>query len=220
MNIFSTDSFLFRFLNLIADIVLLHILWIICSLPIITIGASTTALYYTAMKRVRKDEGYIVKNFLLSFKQNLKQSTIIWLIVLATGIILYIDFRIAMAAEGMLGKIMLIGCSTLIFPYTFTLLYIFPIQAKFENNVIANLKNAFLMSFSNLGCTFALLVLIATFVILAFSYAPFIGVLVICGMGTFGYLSAGIFVYIFRKYIPNELEEDIESNGMNFDDID
>ena len=63
MNLFSYNSPLSRFLYFVADIVTLHILWIIYSLPIITIGASTTALYYSCMKRIRTGEGYVSQTF-------------------------------------------------------------------------------------------------------------------------------------------------------------
>ena len=78
MNLFSYDSPFSRFLYFVADIVTLHFLWILYSLPIITIGASTTALYYSCMKRIRTGEGYVTQNFRKSFRQNFKQSTNWW----------------------------------------------------------------------------------------------------------------------------------------------
>lgn len=97
MNLFSYDSPLSRFLYFIADIVTLHILWVIHSLPVITVGASTTALYYSCMKRIRTGEGYVTKNFRKSFKENFKQSTIIWLILVITGLLFSIDIRFSIA---------------------------------------------------------------------------------------------------------------------------
>ena len=91
MNFLSSDSWLGRFFNLVFDLVIMHFIWLVCSLPIFTIGASTTALYYTFMKRTRRDEGYIWKNYFSSFKSNFKQATIIWLIILAVGAILLTD---------------------------------------------------------------------------------------------------------------------------------
>ena len=103
MNFLTSDSWLGRFFNLVFDLVIMHLLWIICSLPIFTIGASTTALYYAFMKRARRDEGYIWKNFFHSFKADFKQATIIWLILLGAGAILYTDIRIGLAATTGLG---------------------------------------------------------------------------------------------------------------------
>lgn len=211
MNLFSFNSWLSRFLYLVADIVLFHVLWIIFSLPVVTIGASTTALYYCCMKRIRRDEGYITRNFLQAFKSNFKQSTLIWLLILLVGAILFTDLRIGMAAGGVMGRFMLISCSILLIPFLCTVLYIFPVQAKFENRIIDNLKNAFLMSLSNFLFTLLLVFIIATFVLLTLTFPPFIGLMMISGMGIYAYLTSGIYVYVFRKYIPDELEEDAQA---------
>ncbi|MDO4308972.1 MAG: DUF624 domain-containing protein [Eubacteriales bacterium] len=211
MNLFSFNSWLSRFLYLVADIVLFHVLWIIFSLPVVTIGASTTALYYCCMKRIRRDEGYITRNFLQAFKSNFKQSTLIWLLILLVGAILFTDLRIGMAAGGVMGRFMLISCSILLIPFLCTVLYIFPVQAKFENRIIDNLKNAFLMSLSNFLFTLLLVFIIATFVLLTLTFPPFIGLMMISGIGIYAYLTSGIYVYVFRKYIPDELEEDAQA---------
>ena len=218
MNLFSFNSWLSRFLYLVADIVILHVLFIVCSLPIITIGASTTALYYAGMKRVRRDESYLSKNFIYAFKENFRQSTLIWLILILVWGLLLLDLRIGMSVPGVLGNAMLISCSVLLIPVAFIALYIFPFEAKFENSIRENFKNAFLMSFSNFVWTILLIILIGTFVIMTFTFIPFMGLMIMCGFGLFGYLASGIFVYIFRKYIPNELEEDAEVMGMTSDD--
>lgn len=215
MNIFSFNSWLSRFLYLVADIVLLHILWIICSLPIVTIGASTTALYSSCMKRIRRDEGYITGNFFRAFKSNFRQSTLIWLLLLAVGGILYMDLWIGLSVEGVLGKIMLVSCSMLLIPFFCTVLYIFPVQAKFENRILDNLKNAFLMSLSNFQWTLFLVFILATFVLLTLVFPPFMGLMLIAGAGIFGYLTSCVFVYVFRKYLPDELQEDAMASRMD-----
>ena len=89
MNLFTHDSLLSRFFYLVGDIITLHFLWILCSLPIITIGASTTALYYSCMKRIRTKEGYPLKNFFSSFKINFKQSTLIWIGLMIIGFVFF-----------------------------------------------------------------------------------------------------------------------------------
>lgn len=215
MNIFSFNSWLSRFLYLVADIVLLHILWIICSLPIVTIGASTTALYSSCMKRIRRDEGYITGNFFRAFKSNFRQSTLIWLLLLAVGGILYMDLWIGLSVEGVLGKIMLVSCSMLLIPFFCTVFYIFPVQAKFENRILDNLKNAFLMSLSNFQWTLFLAFILATFVLLTLVFPPFMGLMLIAGAGIFGYLTSCVFVYVFRKYLPDELQEDAMASRMD-----
>ena len=91
MRFFSYDSKFGQLFLKLAYGCCLNILWLVCCLPIVTIGASTTALYYTSFK-IAKDEGsYITTMFFRSFRQNFKQATVIWLIMLAAGLIIGAD---------------------------------------------------------------------------------------------------------------------------------
>ena len=213
MNLFTHGSLLSRFFYLVGDIITLHFLWILCSLPIITIGASTTALYYSCMKRIRTKEGYPLKNFFSSFKINFKQSTLIWIGLMIIGFVFFTDFRIAMALENTLGRLMLVTCSCFLIPYLLICLYIFPVQA---NTIYDNLKNAFFMAIRHFPLTLLLIAIDATFILLFFSFVPFIGLALCCGVGLLGYLNANLFVFIFRKYVPDELEHDLEISGERF----
>lgn len=215
MNIFSDNSILGRFLNIIGDIVILHFLWLLCSIPLFTIGASTTALYYSCMKRIRTGEGYVTRNFFRAFKENFKQATLIWLILICIGLILFADLSIGLNMSGMLSKFILISCSVFLIPYALVLLYIFPVQAKFENKIRDNFKNALLMSLRHFGYSLILIVILATFVIIGLGSQIGMGLMLLCGAGFYGYLSSNVFVFIFRKYIPDELEADVEASGIN-----
>ena len=140
MHLFSIEGPIWRFFNFVYNLVVLHVLWVVYSLPIFTIGASTTALYYACMKMIRTNEGYVHRNFHHSFKQNFKQSTVIWLgmVVLLT---LYVtDLRYGMYLGNTVGRIMIISCSIFLIPIVLTTIYIFPVQAKFENKIRDNLK--------------------------------------------------------------------------------
>lgn len=94
-GIFNYDNPVWRFVGKLGDLILLNILWIICSIPIFTIGASTTAVYYVTLKLVRDDDGYTIKSFFRSFKENFKQATALWLMFLVTGLVLLFDLRFA-----------------------------------------------------------------------------------------------------------------------------
>ena len=117
MNPFSYDGLLVRFLNLVADLVALHVLWLLCSLPIVTMGASTTALYYASMRRIRTDESHVHQNFFRSFRQNFRQSTILWLMMLVVGAVLLLDFRLGLAMEGPLSTAVLVVSSIVTVPF-------------------------------------------------------------------------------------------------------
>lgn len=220
MNLFSMNNIVGRFMNWIANLIILNFLWLICSLPIVTIGASTTALYYSTMKWLRRDEGYIYKNFFKSFKENFKQSTIIWIILLIIGVVLGMDLRIGIFfnnenAGDIIGKLMIISSIVLLIPYSFVLLYIFPVQAKFENTVINNCKNALLMAVAHLHYSLLLYFFAASFVLMTLISKAFIGIEILCGAGLYAWLTSNIYVAAFRKHLPDELEDDAEASGIN-----
>ena len=79
-GIFGSDSRLMKVLGKIFDIGYLSIVFIIFSLPVVTIGASLTALYYAVVKVIRRDRGYVFQEFFRSFKLNFVKATILWLI--------------------------------------------------------------------------------------------------------------------------------------------
>lgn len=214
MSPFSYDGLLVRFLNLVADLVALHVLWLLCSLPIVTIGASTTALYYASMRRIRTDESHVHRNFFRSFRQNFRQSTILWLMVLVFGSVLFFDFRLGLAMQGPMSVLVLVTSSILLVPYLLTTLYLFPVVAKFENSVRNHAKNAFLFSLLNFPYTILLAIILITFIYFSINFIPFLGVVILCGAGIYGYLTAGIFVQIFRKYLPDELEQDMKKTDL------
>lgn len=219
MNFF-TNNFLGRFMNWLANIVILHFLWVIFSLPLFTIGASTTALYYALMKWIRRDEGYIHTNFIKAFKTNFKQSTILWIIIVLVGFILWLDLRIGILTNlntpnSPMGKILIVISIILMIPFGFICTYIFPVQAKFENKIIANLKNSLLMAIGHLGYTLLIFIFLLSFVFLSFISRIFIGIILVCGMGLYGYITANIFIAIFRKHLPDELDDDIEASGID-----
>ncbi len=152
MNLFSYDS---RFTQVLMKLVYssyLNILWFICSIPIFTIGASTTALYYTCLKIVRNEEGNVTKTFFKSFKENFRQATVIWLILFVIGSFLAFDFYVLynlrlntampMAAFWTILLAILIGA---IIIYLIVLFMIFPLQASVINTTPNMFKNAFLI---------------------------------------------------------------------------
>ena len=81
-EIFSSDSKLMKVLGKLFDIGYLSIVFIVFSLPVITIGASLTALYYTTVKVIRRDRGYVFQEFFRSFRLNFLNATVLWLIQL------------------------------------------------------------------------------------------------------------------------------------------
>ena len=69
-GLFNYDNPIWRFIGKFWDLLIIHILWVICCIPIVTVGAATTAMYYVTLRLVRDDDGYTIRSFFKSFKKN------------------------------------------------------------------------------------------------------------------------------------------------------
>lgn len=193
-------------LSKLFDCICLAILWIICCVPIFTVGASTTALYYAYNKAIRQKRSYAFKEFFHGFKISFKQSTVVWLIVLLLYVVTIFDIMILRGVSGFVGfaKIVLAFILAMIVLVTMWVTYVFPYMARFENHTKAVLKNSAIIMIANLPWSILLLVL---FVISAglFLLIPMFGMFAPALYVAFANL---ILERIFRKYMS---EEDLES---------
>ena len=154
-HLFNLDGPVLQFINKIVYSVYLNILWFICCIPVITIGASTTALFYVTLKISKNEEGSITKAFFHSFKENLRQGTVIWLVLLAFGIILGIDGYVLyhMRFENVFWTLCTAVFCVAAAAYAIILMYIFPLLARFDNTIGAMFKNALFIGVRFLFCT-------------------------------------------------------------------
>lgn len=212
MRFFSYDSKFGQLFLKLAYGCCLNVLWLICCLPIVTIGASTTALYYTSFK-IAKDEGsYITTMFFRSFKQNFKQATIIWLIMLVTGLVIVADAvllgRLRATSTGTVAVIwtLLLACIfACMIAYAIVLTYIFPLLSIASNTTANMFKNAFLIGTHYLFVTILVVfVHYAMFFLVVNVFTP----LIIFGEGLCAVISAHMLLKILRPllYDPNDPE--------------
>lgn len=161
------DNVVVRALSKLGDMICLNVMWLICCIPIITIGASTTALYTVMLKLVKNEEGYVFRGFLKAFKSNFKQSTIIWLIILILGIVWTVDFRVAGLMPGTAGLVLSAIFLALGFILLSVMLYIFPLTARYENSIKATFKNALILTVAKLPYTLAMVVIVVAAVVVS-----------------------------------------------------
>ena len=210
-KIFDMDSPLFRGLSKLADIMILNIIFIICCIPIVTIGASVTAMSYVTLKMKDGEEGYIFRTFFKSFKQNFKQATIIWLLLLFLAVFMVVDFLIIGSMEGTMAMTMkvLVGMGGLILLMVF--IYVFPLQARFYNSIKATIQNAILLSIANFPKTFCMMAVMiaAVLVTLINGYTLWYGLLVwiLVGFALMSWINSQFIYGIFKKLMPPEEEE-------------
>lgn len=157
-SIFNPDSKVMLFFTKFAYSAYLNVLWFLCCLPVITAGASTTALFYVTLKVAKNEEGNLTRSFFRAFRQNFRKATVIWLILLAGGIVLALDgyvlyhMRFENAFWAVTSAIFLVALAA----YAITLMYIFPLLARFENTVKAMFLNSILLGMRFLLCTAAM----------------------------------------------------------------
>lgn len=148
--LFDADSPLIKGLSRIFDCLLLAVLTIICSLPVITIGAAMSALYDVMIKMVLDRDQGIFKAYFVSFKENFKKGTLIWLACLV-GIVFvganYYLLNLEIAGiEQWMRTVILVLVFVVTLLMSFVLIYVFPLQARYDNPVGTTLKNALFVS--------------------------------------------------------------------------
>jgi len=194
MKIFSYESKFSQLLLKLSYACYLNVLWLVCSLPIVTVGAATTALYYSCLKLVRDEDSHVGACFFRSFRENFKQATVLWLILLAVGLFLagdgYILYHLRQSAEGTMAVvwtlILAIVIATAVI-YVIVLEYVFPLVASVSNTNTAMLKNAFLIGTHYL---FATILVFAVHFAMFFVVVAWFTPLIIFGEGLCALISA------------------------------
>lgn len=206
-KLFRMDSPLMRFLTKIADLMVLNILFCATSIPLITIGASWTALYSVTLKMVRDEEGSVSRSYFRSFRQNFKQATLLWLGVLVVLALLVLDIRVLNGmAEGTAPGLLRVGVEILALLGIMVLQYLFPSLARFEASLADTLKNACMMALAHLPKT-ALMTAAAVgavWITLINNTTIAVGLMVwpLIGFSLMAFGNSGILRKIFDNYVP------------------
>ena len=215
---FKLDSPLMNFLGRVCDIMILNVLLIVFSIPIFTAGAAITAAYSVSYKMVKNEESYIIKGFWKAFKENFKQSTVIWLIFLVVFMILFFDYRIMFFSEVELNKLVQYGVFAVTAIIAMGFSFVFPIQARFSNTVKNTIKNAFLMAISHLPSAILFVVSYAVPVLVLYFMPQIFPVILMLGCGILPYAKSFLFLKIFKKYElmieNNQQEEEMTGEGI------
>lgn len=157
---YQEQHIIIRILTHIFDFILLNILWLLTSIPIVTLGAATAALYSVLMSVVEKKEGYIIKDYWKAFCRNFKQSTVVWILLLFLGACLWFDLTLIGVVPGLFRQIGTVVLGAVLIFYFMECIFVFPLIAKFENSTGNMIKNALLIPVSRLP--YALMILFMT----------------------------------------------------------
>lgn len=197
-RIFNPENRFWSFLNKVVDALWLGILWGVTSLPIITIGASTTALYQFTLKQTDNEEGYAWRSYWKAFRKNFLQATILWMVILAVGAFVAIDLYACMtiavpAPIRVLCFALVLGMA---FVYVLSSLYIFPILSRFDLPVKKILTNSVVMAMGNLYVSITILVIYVIFLVIAWRVLLLFPVL----MSLAAFFSSYLFRHVFSRY--------------------
>ena len=215
MKLFNPDSRIMIFLSRVADLVILNILWLVCCVPVVTIGASTTAMYHVIRHWQQDSVSSIVRDFFQSFKEDFKQATPVYLILLIPTAAVVMNAMMifnpenSAAVPSYLLVIWFISALILLFISSF----VYPVMAFFADSIFKTLRNAMVLALANLPRTILISILnllpvILLFVNLSFFLQSSIFWLMIGG-ALVAYLNMSILKPVFKKLVPSEFEDTV-----------
>lgn len=213
VNLFGINSPFATAVNKLIQMIYIGILWFVCSIPIVTIGAATTALYEVLLKMEKNQEGYISVSFFRGFRKNLKSATLVWIPLLLSQIVFGFNlFYYAVLGGGQFPVQSVVFGVLLLLTITLSG-YVFPVLARFENTTAGTYCTAVILAMRNPAWTVVILfVQILTIVVCwFFLYFPLIFI-----MGITGYFQAVIFNHIFDRLISQG--KIIEVNKRSIDE--
>lgn len=214
---FKLDSPLMNFLNKVADIMILSIVFMIACIPVITAGAAFSAAYYIGFKMVKNEDSYIAKGFFKAFKENFKQATVIWIFILLLAAVIFADYRIILYSGLEFASWMRIGMVSVTLIAALGIVFMFPMQARFQNTVKNTIKNAFLMSLSHLPSAFLLIVIYAVPYLLLYLVPQLLPAVLLLGFGSVFYFKCFVLLKVFRRY--ENTEEETVNDGEHEENI-
>ena len=219
---FDMNSPVMVSLGKVTDCIWMSLLWLLCSLPLFTLGAATTALYRNMM-HIRENKETGASFFFHSFVENFKKSTLCWMIIaLMAGLVVlvgYGTFHLKEAPTLTAMSAILLLCSILVLVI---FIYVFPLLSFFENTVGNTMKNAFLIGIRNPLCTLLasafILAPVVLYLLNPFIFLYLFPVWIFAWPGTAAYIMSKRFRKVFLQYVPKEPEESEEPKELNDED--
>lgn len=208
-SFFSDSNPLIRGLTVLCDMAILSIIWLVSSIPIVTIGASTTALYYTTVKVLRRGKGYVFEQYKHSFKENFKESTIMWLCCLLVfiigGVNAYISLTwISASFNESMGRVFGgIYLGILLVMYGITI-YMFPVLSRFVVGKWNLFKMAMLLSFKHIISTVLLMVITAAAIVGEIYFLLAFPLLAFFTPAAMAMLASLVMEPVLKRYMPED----------------
>lgn len=177
----------FTFMDLLGDLIVLNLLFVLCSLPVFTIGASVTALLDVELKLAKGEGPPIIRTFFAGFRDHFARATKGFLLLFLSGGILIFDIAVAAPTyRGVLGNVILTGGIAFFIPWLFVAVYLFPLILLEKETLIATVRRALFLSAEKLPLTLVLVSILLMPPLIAYGIPslflyilPFFGIILI-----------------------------------------
>lgn len=202
-RLFSTEGRIYGGMERIYQVMLLNCLFIISCLPVVTIGAAITAAYGTAYKLVDYREGILYKEYLHQFKLNFWPATKIWLLLIGLilgGFAIFPFMRPFLVGNRLAYYVMMIVMTAL----ALTVLYLFPLTARFDNTLSGTVVNAMILSLKHLPISILLFFVSIGGVLVPFYFPKLLFAWLFVGVGLVFFLNAKLILKVFAQYENTE----------------
>lgn len=174
MRFLHPDSPLMQFLSKVADIMLINLLFLLCSMPLVTVGAAMTAAYKVTQDMVLQNDHNIIRRFFRTFRDDFKQSTIVWfLFLLSCGILAYDGFLVFFYCEGGMAITLYVFLGFLAFLLLGTVTYLYPLIARYNNTLRNHTRNSFYLMLGKIHRTIPAVILELIPVAIPFFFTPY-----------------------------------------------
>ena len=148
-GIFNPESGLMKGLSYMGDLMILNFLYMLCCIPVITIGPAAAALYTIALKMAKEEDAGIVKPFFKAFKENFRKALVIWIIFLLLGAVIWFGSGVVKADPQKFPFIISAVYTAVAIAAWLTVSWVFALQARYENTIKNTIKNAFILGAAN-----------------------------------------------------------------------
>lgn len=207
--LFDQEGPVMRALTDLSTLVFLNILTVICCIPVVTAGAALAAMHYVIMEMIEDRGGALVPEFLKRFKENLKNATPVWLILLAAAVFLYMDYRIISGGQAGLPRAMLIPIYAAAFVAAAIYVYAIPLTARFVYSIGATFKNAAILAIAYFPRTVIMVLITVAVPYLFYNVTRLLPLFFLLGFSLPSYFCALLYVPVFEKMIgKTEIDED------------
>ena len=210
-NLFHVNGPLIQFFLTLRDFVVLNILWIIFSIPIITIGASTSALYSVTFKIAQDKDTYVGKQFINAFKENLRQATKIELILFIPALCLGFGLFFWATFESVVGTVISTLCIIFLLMLVGTAIFAFPLVGRYENTTLQTIRNSLYFCMNNKPFTLIFMLLIVGGFILNVLTAPTAVIMCFFGYSFIAYINSYLMLKILTKWENPQSKEKPDS---------